>query len=222
MVAKAKRGYGQKSVVSYKKGKYTPKTYGLGKSIKTTIKYSSRGISLAPGPSGTASEHVFSANGCFDPDISGVGHQPSGFDELMVFFDHYVVLGAKMTVHFRSIDTTYAHMCYIRVSDRAILNSDAENVIENGRCTNKVIGVFAAGDGICKLTYSLNPAKFLGRKDPMSDSELKGNTASNPTEEAFFIIGASPDSAVDSTGVIAWVEIEYNIALIEPKVVPKS
>ena len=34
----------------------------------------------------------FSANGCYDPYISGTGHQPRGFDQWTAFYDHYCAL----------------------------------------------------------------------------------------------------------------------------------
>ena len=43
--------------------------------------------------------HSFSANGLYDPNLAVGGHQPMGFDEQMAIYDHYCVLGAKITVN---------------------------------------------------------------------------------------------------------------------------
>ena len=40
----------------------------------------------------------FRANSLFDPDFTGVGHQPLHYDELNVPYDHYTVYGSKITV----------------------------------------------------------------------------------------------------------------------------
>jgi len=40
----------------------------------------------------------FRANSIFDPNLTGIGHQPLGHDQWAVFYDHYVVLGARIKV----------------------------------------------------------------------------------------------------------------------------
>ena len=44
------------------------------------------------------SAHYFSANGMFDPDVTGTGHQPLYYDQWMVNYEHYQVLGSKIKV----------------------------------------------------------------------------------------------------------------------------
>ncbi len=40
----------------------------------------------------------FAGNGCYDPDITGVGNQPRGFDEAMNIYGSYRVIGSKICV----------------------------------------------------------------------------------------------------------------------------
>lgn len=42
--------------------------------------------------------HDFAANGMYDPDITGVGHQPMGFDQLAAIYQRYRVNACKITV----------------------------------------------------------------------------------------------------------------------------
>ena len=37
-------------------------------------------------------------NSLFDPNLSGLGHQPRGFDQLMAVYEKYTVVAAKITV----------------------------------------------------------------------------------------------------------------------------
>ena len=62
--------------------------------MAATLLYSDQ-ITLNPA-AGTVSKHVFSANGLFDPNITGVGHQPRGFDQYMALYNHYTVIGARI------------------------------------------------------------------------------------------------------------------------------
>lgn len=49
-----------------------------------------------------ATGYTWSLNNIFDPDVSGVGHQPMGYDQLTVFYNHWRVTGCKYKVTFHS------------------------------------------------------------------------------------------------------------------------
>lgn len=40
----------------------------------------------------------FAANGLFDPDLTGIGHQPMGYDQLIAIYQDYRVHAVKFTV----------------------------------------------------------------------------------------------------------------------------
>ena len=44
--------------------------------------------------------YAFRANGLYDPDVTGTGHQPYGFDQYMVLYQRYKVLRSRITVSF--------------------------------------------------------------------------------------------------------------------------
>ena len=75
--------------------------------IRTTLRYSTlRTFSLSSNTSSTL--HVFSANNMRDPDVSGGGHQPRGFDEFMARYGSYTVHGASCSYHFSPLYTNGA------------------------------------------------------------------------------------------------------------------
>lgn len=68
-------------------------------------------ITLDPGNAGTASSiasYSFSANGLYDPDISGTGHQPLYFDNLSALYSKYVVQYSKIRATFMNTDNKVA------------------------------------------------------------------------------------------------------------------
>lgn len=55
---------------------------------------------------GYSSSHVFNGNDLYDPDVTGVGNQPYGFDELSAFFQRFLVYSSKIDVWFHPADDT--------------------------------------------------------------------------------------------------------------------
>lgn len=43
--------------------------------------------------------NIFRANSLYDPDYSGIGAQPQGFDEMCALYGRYLVKGCKMSAH---------------------------------------------------------------------------------------------------------------------------
>lgn len=58
-----------------------------------TLKYSQLNNS-----NGAAVDYMFNLNSLFDPDRTGVGHQPLGFDQYSAFYNRYKVFKCKVTV----------------------------------------------------------------------------------------------------------------------------
>lgn len=61
-------------------------------------------VSINPGAAGITANNAFAANSMYDPNVTGVGYQPCGFDEAMAFFYHFTVTAAKITVQFLNSD----------------------------------------------------------------------------------------------------------------------
>ena len=49
---------------------------------------------------GSVASYVFRANGLYDPNYTGAGHQPYGFDQWMTYYNQFTVLGSKMKAIF--------------------------------------------------------------------------------------------------------------------------
>jgi len=64
---------------------------GFPDRLRTNLRYST----VIPVPAVAHYEYVFKANSLFDPDLTGVGHQPTYFDQLAAIYSQYCVLGCK-------------------------------------------------------------------------------------------------------------------------------
>lgn len=192
----------------------------LGQSFKATLPYFENSINLDPGLTGIA-WYNFSANGLYDPNITGTGHQPLGYDQMMLMYDHYTVIGAKITVTFINIDATYPMIVGIKTSDDAQSAQNLSQVIENGNCVYTTIGSYKTDQSIVTLTKKIGLKKFF--KKPIVDDTFSGSVNSNPVEQAYFsIFCANSTDTYDGGGVRINVRVDYITLFREPKLLAQS
>lgn len=200
----------------------TRRLYPTLQTMRTTVRYFTGLFNLNGAAGGLAVAHVFSANGLYDPDITGIGHQPGGFDQLMVLYDHYTVVGSKIVVDCRNDDTTNPYTIGIRVSDDVGVLTDRLQWVENGYNNYKLLNNAPNMPCIARLSEQVDVAKFLGRKDALADSQLKGSAATNPLEQVFFHVSAFTLGNVDGGGMSLQACIEYDVIFHERKAVATS
>ncbi len=201
----------------YRKRRYRKRKSGfarkslLGNKLAIKFKYVDR-ISLNPGATGATAVNVFSANGLFDPDITGVGHQPRGFDEIMPLYQHYTVISAKITVSGKGMDSTSGTIG-VQLSDATTVQT-GQGYLES---RNRAWRSTSINSDTTTVSKTFSAKKFLGRPHPLSEDDLRGTDAANPTEGAFFhVFYQVNDTAVDATLSTFRVMIEYNAILTEP------
>lgn len=183
-------------------------------------------ITLSVGVADIPKTHFFSCNGLYDPDITGVGHQPMGFDVIMPLYDHYVGIGATITATFTSTSTTSAGLAKVGIclKDSASVSFGTNShVMEQQRCITRHLGTMGSDKGIQVIKWKVNPNTFLSRSKPLSDPDIRGTASTNPAEQCYFVLWATGISttAVPAT-VICEVQIEYTGVFIEPKLLGQS
>lgn len=86
------------------------------------------------GFSGTfGTEQVFRLNSLFDPDLTGTGHQPFGFDQLTPIYGRYVVSGVDVDIEFfnsNSDDLIAAFTIQSGQNTTALAGSTIESAVE--------------------------------------------------------------------------------------------
>ncbi|AYP28840.1 MAG: putative capsid protein [Circoviridae sp.] len=193
----------------------TRKMYPLLPRTRTTVRYLGNFHTVNPGLGGTADGHVFSANGLYDPDITGTGHQPGGFDQLMAMYDQYTVIGAKISVDFYNTDNTNPIFAFVAVRDSTSVDTDTRMLIENGYVNYRLMNRNTLVPSTTKINQAVDIAKYLGRGDVMSDPHLKGTITTNPTEQVYFHVGAYTMNNVDGGDVNLQAVIEYEVVFHE-------
>ncbi len=181
--------------------------------FKTDLLYSQE-FTLNPGASGIRAGQIMRCNGMFDPDRTGTGHQPRGFDQLILMYDHFVVIAAAIKVTFMSVTASQNARCLVQVNDDDALLASFNDYVESGSATIKMLATTSRPTAI--IMSKINPNKFLGRPHPLSDPELKGSAGSDPTEQCFWHLVVGGVAGVDTGAINLQVQVKYTAVFIEP------
>lgn len=84
------KGNTRRTTVAFNQG-----PVGVADQTIVRLRYVSQ-VSLAS--AGALATNVYSGNSCFDPDVTGTGHQPYFFDQWATFYADYTCLGSAVKV----------------------------------------------------------------------------------------------------------------------------
>lgn len=183
---------------------------------------------------GAIAQHVFCANGLADPDVTVAGHQPRGFDQWMLVYDHYTVIGAKIRVQAvplgdsgtsRSVNLMPG-IFGVTLDDNTLLeDTTVQSVIEShqGRKYRYTgpLATHTAGRGP-SITKRFSAKKFFKKSAIVGADLYRGDVASNPTETANFGLWYGSIAGSDPPSMVFMVEIEYIALLTERKHLAQS
>jgi hypothetical protein len=166
---------------------------------------------------GTAGTQVYSANGCYDPDITGTGHQPMAFDQLMLSYEHYCVLGAKITCTFRNADDNDSPSVGISLNAATTVQTDYTALRENGMIVREKLGFSASPLSIRTLVMKYDARKFHSIPSVLSDPDMQGTITANPVEQGYFHISVWNTESASTVQVYCSAFIEYDVVFTEPR-----
>lgn len=150
---------------------------------------------------------VMNLNSLFDPNRTGVGHQPYGYDQLSALYNRYRVISCKYVINAYSGTNAIRYGC-IASNDVPPINSMSE-LVENPRAQFRV--QFPGGSST-RITGNVYLPSLMGRTkaEYMADDRYQSPVGSSPAELALLtIIGADITDA--STNVLCTVTMEYTV-----------
>ncbi len=159
--------------------------------------------------------HVYSANGAFDPDVSGGGHQSRGFDQYAALYEKYAVVSSKITCKAQCPTNVELYVVSIRTQYPPEANDvDADTIFElhGNRYSSK-----PGFDNSCKtIKASCILNRFVSGKN-IDDSALSATFTAVPAQQVYFKITAVRLGAAAGGLVRIWGTITYKLKLLEPK-----
>jgi hypothetical protein len=162
---------------------------------------------------GSLGKYVYRWNSTFDPDASGVGHQPMFRDTFAGIYDHYAVVRASATVKFIN-SSSVAMFVGMVTDDDTTTSSTLDTLCEQTHGWHELLPAQAGSLSTVTHTFQWECVKYLGI-DPYTSEQYKTAVGSNPTEESTITVwvlstdGSTQSMLVDSEIVytILWTEL---------------
>ena len=209
----------QKNVKRSKKAKFVKASTGA---ISKTMPSTSRTITkqflryteyqnLDPG-AGTTVRHVYRANDLFDPNFTGIGHQPRGFDEWMQLYKKFVVTKAKLTVHAKLLENLVGAIIGVTVATDAKTSADLRDYTEGRYTVYKVVN----SENAVEVTQEFDLQNWKPTKI-FSDEGVHGTASNSPTDVWYFnVFAANLQNGPDLGNIPLYVTIEYEATFFDP------
>lgn len=195
-------------------------TRPLANVMPVSLHYSTR-VTINPGVLGAVGQNVFRLGSIFDPDFTGVGHQPVGHDQLSPLFERYQVYKVDFKVSFATRDNTNNQRVGYRVSDTSTIDSNPDVNIENGNCEWDLIGTIGSTPQC--FTGSINPYEVHGvtYRQYMANDDYGATFGTNPVEDAFFVVWGD-GLGTDTSPIDVGVHLVYHTKLMGNKLTALS
>lgn len=167
----------------------------------------------------SANTYIYSANNLYDPDLTGTGHQPRGFDQFMLLYRQYTVVGAKITISATGQDDSGDSYIF-GITQRTDGTSVSTNLIDytEGRTVTSRMLAGGLHNPSKTISSSCNIGRYLSSPKPLSDATLTGTEAGGPVNQAYFYIFAALPHSGGAGGRIQYqVTIDYSVVFHKPK-----
>lgn len=144
-----------------------------------------------------------------------------GFDQMMVFYNHFCVTDARLRVVFRSAGTALTGC--IRVDADSTPITVIDRIVEFGGCVTSALE-FKSGYGANKelsLNVSIPKLQGVPLQAILADVNLRGTAVSSPSEISYFHIAIWDTGAATGASQID-VILEQKATFTEPRDISQS
>lgn len=158
--------------------------------FRVVLPYATRFVQTEATP-GAGTYHTFALNNVYDPDFTGVGLQPLGFDQYSQFYGRYRVIGLRYVITIGNITTPNAYpiMAGLYASPQSTLpaSPDAWTVQPTTSARSAVVSVPGGGKDVVRFSGKIDIPASLGvtRQEYLDEADFAGTTGGGPARQAY-------------------------------------
>lgn len=185
--------------------------YGFPPQMMTRLRYVD--TYALQSTSGSIGKQLMNLNSTFDPDATGVGHQPLYRDTYAAIYDQYAVIACRARVKFTNTNTADNVGIGIVVDDDSTTSTTITTLCEQNYGQHTILPPLAGSLSTHTFTHHWDCKRDLGI-DPFTSQTYKTAVGSNPSELATLLIWAA-NLAGNTASYACQVELEYDVLWTE-------
>ncbi len=171
----------------------------------------------------TGTQQIMNLNSIFDPDRTGTGHQPYGYDQMALLYNRYRVLRTSWKVEFGATSGTYYALV---VPTNGLLPSAISNATtfeaaaETPLSKSKLVGLNSAGASVSG-SMALNEFNGVTRTEYLADDRFEAQIGTSPSEVIVLYVGWY-NSGGGTLTIANFITLEYEVDFHDPIVQAQS
>lgn len=184
---------------------------------------------LAVGTSGTCgTEQAFNLNSLYDPDKTGTGHQPYGYDALQVAYNRYKVHGCLVELEFynpQSLNAVDCVYCLFNPSNVSGSLTGITPAVIGEEQQGETIVISNTGSQSRKVKMYVPMWKAFGMTKLQYSADIENTTAGvagNPGSLATFHLASADPNGASTGGVRYKIKLTYFTQLYQRKIMSQS
>lgn len=190
----------------------------------TKMKYAET-LNVTGGIGSGFTTYRFNLNSLYDPNRTGIGHQPYGRDELNAIYNRYRVISCKYVIsayNSGSSGDAYSVVAALPANEEVTLSGGMPQVQETPRA-KYITQAPNAALKVLKGKVYIPSLVGLTKTQYMADDDYQATMDSNPNSLAILNVyaGAITGAAETNTTKLN-VVLEYTVELFDPKQLPGS
>lgn len=185
-----------------------PKVFGFPDRYECSLKYVEE---VTFSGTGTTTNQVMRLNSLFDPNFTGVGHQPKYFDQLAAVYGTYIVLSTDFKVKLSNANSNSVRYA-IAVSDSSQSVTGVQDLSESKRSVSGFLGLNSGAEAVKEHTGSINMATLHGDKFIDAQDNLQSGVAASPQDPAYLTIAVADANLTAAVSVFCEISMMFHCA----------
>lgn len=165
---------------------------------------------------------VFRGNSAYDPDQTGAGSQPTGYDQWCGFYGYYRVDRSKLVVHANTTEvaTTQAQVL-LTVFPHISVNPGADYETLMGACrgaNSRVVNLYTKNES----TIAISTNRILYPELLPTNNNFCAASNANPAFEWYWHVTLDSSTVASDVDVLVTGYIDYKVMFFRPGVIAPS
>ncbi len=193
--------------------------------MSVKLGYTSLYVGLSTGATDglLGTSRTFNLNGLYDPDLTGTGHQPRGFDQITALYQQYRVkrIDIKVTFTDPSVDGIIVCAQIRSYNSTSVFSANSfDTVAERQGVWYSILNNTGSQTAILNSSVPISAVEGLSDAQLLTDSRYAAFYNANPTNTPYLDIACARSDGTGTCNVL--VELTYHADFFAPVVYPSS